>query len=85
MILTLPEVARATRLSPTSIRRMVSKNLFPRPVEYPCRKTVWRADQVAEWVMRRSPLKEESPETWADRLKALVGSLTAGADASGPS
>lgn len=77
MILTITEVAEATRLSPTSIRRMIARGDFPKPVELGVRKILFRGTDIAEFVMSRSPAADEEPEHWATRLQTLMVSLSA--------
>ena len=77
MILTITEVAEATRLSPTSIRRMVARGDFPKPVSFGVRKILFVGRDIAEFVMSRSPAAEEEPEDWANRLQKLMVSLSA--------
>ncbi len=76
MIMTLQDISKACKLSDSTVRRLVAAGEFPEPLEYPCRKAVWRADQVAEWVMERSPAHhEEEPTEWIKRMNILLSSL----------
>jgi prophage regulatory protein len=50
-LMTLPEVAMKTRLSRSTIYRLLEQNLFPKPRKFSARKTMWLQADIEEWLM----------------------------------
>jgi predicted DNA-binding transcriptional regulator AlpA len=56
-LLTLPEVSAITKLSSSSIYRMLNKEkssydpTFPLPLQMGKRNTRWRADEITKWLI----------------------------------
>ena len=51
MLMTLPEVATKTRLSRSTIYRLLDRNLFPEPRKFSARKIMWLENDIEEWLM----------------------------------
>lgn len=51
MLMTLPEVATKTRLSRSTIYRLLDRNLFPKPRKFSARKIMWLQGDIEEWLM----------------------------------
>lgn len=51
ILLTLPEVAMKTRLSRSTIYRLLDQELFPRPRKFSARKLMWLQGDIEEWIM----------------------------------
>jgi prophage regulatory protein len=50
-LMTLPEVAMKTRLSRSTIYRLLDRNLFPKPRKFSARKIMWLKGDIEEWLM----------------------------------
>lgn len=50
-LLTLPEVAIKTRLSRSTIYRLLDQGLFPKPRKFSARKIMWIQNDIEEWLM----------------------------------
>lgn len=49
-LLALPQVMDLTSLSEPTIRRMVEKGKFPRPVRVSANRKAWRQSDVTTWI-----------------------------------
>ncbi len=49
-LLTLPEVATKTRLSRSTIYRLLDRGLFPEPRKFSTRKIMWLQNDIEEWL-----------------------------------
>lgn len=47
------EVLRLVGFSYNTLRRLIKKGLFPRPVKLSAGILAWRADEVAQWIETR--------------------------------
>jgi predicted DNA-binding transcriptional regulator AlpA len=53
MIMSITEVSQLTKLSESTIRRLVHRDQFPRPVRLHGRKKVWSERAVNSWLQER--------------------------------
>lgn len=53
-LLALPTVLDKTSLSEPTIRRMMERQEFPRPVKLSANRVAWREPDVNEWINGRS-------------------------------
>jgi predicted DNA-binding transcriptional regulator AlpA len=53
MIMSIAEVSQLTKLSESTIRRLVQSDDFPRPVRLHGRKKVWSERAVNSWLHER--------------------------------
>lgn len=53
-LLALKAVKDRTSLSEMTIRRMVERSQFPRPLKLSSNRVAWRESDVAEWISSRT-------------------------------
>ena len=54
MLLLLPEVCQAARLSSASIYRLEGLGRFPRRIKIGIKRVAWRKDEIEAWLAQRS-------------------------------
>lgn len=56
-ILRWPEVLNITRLSRTTIRRMIKRGVFPAPFKLHLNLVAWKRDEVEQWLQDRMKVR----------------------------
>ena len=78
MIMTLKDITNTCKISESTVRRLVAAGEMPASINLGCRRVGWRADQICEWVLSRSPTNHDEEPTeaeWLARLNVLMQSL----------
>tara|TARA_R110002072_G_scaffold31525_1_gene97044 strand:+ start:100 stop:321 length:222 start_codon:yes stop_codon:yes gene_type:complete len=64
---TIKDITDVTRLSESTIRRMVKDQIFPAPFKLIGRRKVWKPDDVRAWadsVTNGDPVKADKSTSW---------------------
>jgi len=52
-LMNLSQVAARLSISPSTVRRMIEKGNFPRPLQIAPRRIAWREDAIGQWIEQR--------------------------------
>lgn len=58
IFLRLPEVKKATGLARTTIYRLISEGVFPKPIKLAARSVAWCSAEIESWMAGRIALRE---------------------------